>query len=246
MVSSSTSGLTPWPASDALEVRLLGLVDYDAALFLMERAANEISQRTDRYGALLLCEHPPLITVGREGSRADLAADPHELAAKRIGVRWISRGGGCVVHAPGQLAVYPIVPLDRLPFGLGEFRRKLEQAAIGVCEDLKLPAHRRDDLPGVWCRTGRVATVGVSVRSWVSRHGLFLDVSPEMRLARLASPSGERLTSLALERFSANLMHAARAGIIRHLASQLGYEQHHVYTGHPLLKRTRIPGHVHA
>lgn len=246
MMFASPSPCASEPASTSLEVRLLGLVDFDAAMFLMERTADELSRRADRHGALLLCEHPALVTIGREGSRADLPIDSRELSSGQIPVRWISRGGGCVVHSPGQLAVYPIVPLDRLGIGLAEYRQRLEQAAIHVCEDLKLPATRRDDMPGVWCRNGRLASVGIAVKSWIARHGLYLDVASDLRLSRLAMPRSGRVTSLAAERFSASLMRIARSGMVRHLAAQLGYDQHHVFTGHPLLRRTRAIGYVHA
>src|SRR5687767_7528881 len=90
-------------ASHALEVRLLGLVDFEAALFLQERLVYEIGGRDDTQGHLLICEHPPLITVGREGSRGHILVEPRDLVARQMEVRWLSRGGGCVAHAPGQL-----------------------------------------------------------------------------------------------------------------------------------------------
>src|SRR5690606_27991033 len=99
---------------DPLEVHLLGVVDFDAASFLQERLVYELSGRDDQTGALLLCEHPPIVTIGREGSRAWLRADDRDFAARQMEIRWLNRGGGCLVHCPGQLAVYPIVPLQRL------------------------------------------------------------------------------------------------------------------------------------
>ena len=101
------------PADGALEVFLLGLVDFDAALFLQERLMMHVAQRDDGYGALLICEHPPLITIGRSGSQAEILCDAHELTARQIDVRWLNRGGGALVHVPGQLALYPILPLAR-------------------------------------------------------------------------------------------------------------------------------------
>ena len=70
-----------WRHSTALDVRLLGMVDFESALFLQERLVYEISGREDLFGGLLLCEHPPLVTVGRAGSRAHILVDPKELTA---------------------------------------------------------------------------------------------------------------------------------------------------------------------
>ena len=114
-----------WRTDAALDVRLLGTVDFESALFLQERLVYDISGRDDLFGGLLLCEHPPLITVGRAGSRAHILVDQKELTASRLDVRWLNRGGGCLVHAPGQLAVYPVVPLDRLGLGVREYRAHL-------------------------------------------------------------------------------------------------------------------------
>lgn len=234
--------------SSTLEVYLLGVVDFEAAHFLQERAVYDISGRNDRQGALFLCEHPPMITVGREGSRAHILAEPHELNARLIELRWLNRGGGSLVHAPGQLAVYPVVPLKRLGIGLAEYRRILEEAVIDVCGEVKVPAFRRDGEPGVFSRCGQVAHVAAAVKSWVSWQGMFLNVSPSADLLELTRPnrSGERVSSLAAQRQRLTSMHKVRESLVRHLAARLGYETYHLYTGHPLLKRTRRKVHVHA
>lgn len=229
------------PATGSLEVYLLGVVDFESSLVLQERLVYEISGRDDTQGTLLICEHPPIVTVGREGSRAHLPHDPKELERREIDVCWLNRGGGCLVHAPGQLAVYPIVPLERLGIGLCDYRDRLEQAVIDFCREIRVPATRRDDAPGLWCRSGQFATVGASVRNGIAYHGLFVNVSPPMDLMRLVktTPRGERTTSLSAQRVRPTPMHRVRTGLIRHLSRVLGYEKTHTYTSHPLLTRTR-------
>ncbi len=246
MISSACQSSASLRGPAALEVHLLGLVDFESSLFLQERMVHEISGRNDLQGGLLVCEHPPQITIGREGREEDLAVEPRELVARQLPVRRIGRGGGCVVHTPGQVAVYPIVPLQRLGWGIGDFRQRMEEAVIDVCGDLKLTAFRDADKPGVWCRNGRLATVGMAVKSWVSWHGVFVNVAPSLELMRLCDASCERITSLAAERHSQTLMHAARAGLVRRTVERLGYARHHLFTGHPLLKRTRVPANVPA
>jgi lipoyl(octanoyl) transferase len=172
------------------------------------------------------------------------------LVSKCIEVRWLNRGGGCIVHAPGQLAAYPILPIDRLQIGLAEHRRRLEQSAINVCRELRIPAYRDNNKPGAWCRTGRFAEIGVAVRSWVTYHGLCVNVSTPAQLHELidSSSGGEldEMTTLTAERHTAVSMHVVREGLVRQLAHQLGYDEFHLYTGHPLLTRTRRRVHVHA
>src|SRR2546426_281708 len=93
----------PTVSSDtALQVYLLGTVDLEAVLRLQRRLHFEISGQRDQ-AILLLCEHPPVITVGRQGSRAHIFCGPEELRSRRWNVRWVNRGGGCLLHAPGQL-----------------------------------------------------------------------------------------------------------------------------------------------
>ncbi len=240
MAQSSTVRRDSAASAAALEVHLLGLLDFDAALALQERLVFEVSGREDAQGVLLLCEHPPVITLGREASIADVLADEADLKSIGIDVRWITRGGGTFVHAPGQLAVYPVLPLDRLGVGLHEYRRRFENALIAVCRDLRVPARSRPDEPGLWSRAGQIAYFGASVSSWVSSHGMHLNVNPEPSLLQLirTNSSGERSTSLQAQRVRRASMSAVRESAIRHIVEQFGYERHHVYTGHPLLKRT--------
>src|SRR5271154_1817004 len=113
------------PAADgALQVYLLGSVDFEAALAWQRQLVFNVSgDRTNAY--LILCEHPPLITVGRQGSRAHLRWDSEQLRDRNWPVRWVNRGGGCLLHLPGQLAVYPVLPLDYLGLGLQAYLDRL-------------------------------------------------------------------------------------------------------------------------
>ena len=234
--------------SSALEVYLLGLVDFDAALFLQERFVHEVASRGDRQGILLLCEHPPTVTIGRSGRSGDLAVGLQELSHQGIPVRWISRGGGCLMHAPGQLAVYCIVPLDRLGLGLTEFRRRLEAVGVRTAGDVKVSAEPCSNPPGASSRLGQFAFVGAAVRDGVSLHGLFVNVNLDMYRFRRLYPRevARRMTSLEVQRQSVTRMDTVRESVIRHVTELFGYERRHVYSGHPLLRRTRRPIHVYA
>ena len=223
----------------SLEVRLLGVVDYDSAAALQDRLHAEIAERSDRLGALVICEHPPVVTVGREGGGDRVGLIRDELAARLIDLRWVARGGGTLMHLPGQLVVYPIVPLSRLSISVVEFRRRLLSSLIAVCRDQRVDAWDGPDGQSVRCRLGRIASVGVAVRDHVTFHGMFLNVNPNPNLLQLmqATSIAGRLTSLSSQRMSPVSMQAVRESTIRHLAEMLGYSEWNVYTGHPLLRR---------
>lgn len=237
---ATSSGHLGTHRESALEVYLLGVVDFDSATALQQRLVYDAGCRDDTQGTLILCEHPPIVTIGREGSRSDVLATPHELRSRQLDIRWLNRGGGTIVHGNGQLAVYPILPLGRMKIGLADYRRRLEETVIDVCAELKVPATRREDDPGVWCRCGQFAHFGASVKSWTSYHGLAINVSPSMDLMRLARPPAEsRITSLSAQRLRPTSMHTVREAFVRRFVERFDYQRFHIYTGHPLLTRTR-------
>lgn len=248
MSQQHKSGISRRSHTAALDVRLLGTVDFESALFLQDRLVYEISGRNDLYGGLLLCEHPPLITVGRSGSRSHIQLEPKDLLARRLGVRWLNRGGGCLVHAPGQLAVYPVLPLDRLGLSPREYRSRLIAAVLEVCSELSVPAWAVEQTAGVAGRTGQFAFIGAAVKRWVAYQGLYINVRPVLQMQRLVScgRNGLKPTSLESLRGRVTPMAAVREALIRNLAHRLGYDEYHVFTGHPLLKRTRRVTNVYA
>lgn len=237
-----------WPlterVSESLQVFLLGVVDFESALRLQERFRDDVVQREDRFGGLFVCEHPPVVTIGREGSPSHLRRDAAEFNKLGIDVRWLNRGGGAWMQCPGQLAVYPVVPLRRLGLGLSEYRQRLELAVLNVCRELHVSAHCLGEEPGIFCSLGQLATVGVAVRSWVTAHGLTLNVRPDLSLVRATRPNqrGLRPTSLEAARQRLTAIPKVRESLIRNLAERLGYEQTHFYTGIPGLKRTKRIG----
>ncbi|MBI3467566.1 MAG: lipoyl(octanoyl) transferase, partial [Planctomycetes bacterium] len=171
------------PLQPAAAFYLLGQVEFDTCLALQQRLVYEAGGRARRQVQVLVCEHSPLITIGRLGSRAHFRVDQHELDSRGLEVRWINRGGGCVVHGPGQLAIYPIVTLDRCGWTLGEYLRRLHAALRSLCGELRIQAETPPGRHGVWGRSGQLAAVGVAVKDWTSYHGLFLNVCQSLDLA---------------------------------------------------------------
>ncbi len=239
-MSTDDSNSSMNPRDAALQVHLLGIVDFDAALALQDRLVYELNGRTDQQGALLLCEHPPLITIGREGSRGHIVADDRELEARRVPVRRLGRGGGTFMHMPGQLAIYPVLPLSRMDVSVLDFRTRLEDAIVDVCEELMVPAERHADRPGVFCHHGQVAHTGITVKRWVTCHGAYLNVNLDLNWLKLVSSNSiaNRPTTLAAQRTRVTEMSQVREAVVRHVAARFRYEQTNLYTSHPMLKRT--------
>jgi lipoyl(octanoyl) transferase len=224
--------------SPAVETFLLGQIEFERCLDLQRRLIGEIGGRGDGQIVLLLCEHPPVITVGRGGSPGEIAADSGLLRTGQIEVCWVNRGGGCLVHCPGQLAIYPLVPLRWHGFTVGEYLERLQAGIIETLDELGIHGYTPPGHSGVWGRTGQLAAVGVAVRNWVTYYGAYLNVCPAMGLFRLveADPTGQtRMSCLVAERCGPVRMTAVRAGLVRHLAAAFGCDRYHLFTGHPLL-----------
>jgi lipoyl(octanoyl) transferase len=225
-------------ASGALEAHLLGQVEFDRALALQQRLVYESGGRRDRTMTLLVCEHEPIITIGRGGSREQIRATSEELASRQLEVRWVGRGGGALLHAPGQVAVYPIVPLERLSWSVGDYLRRLSGGLAAALHDLGLTAPQRVDVNGIWGRTGQLVAIGAAVKDWTTWHGAFVNVAPAMHLQRLVESDAlghAPLSSLVVERQQAVKITAVRAALVVRLAAAFSAPRHHLHSGHPLL-----------
>jgi lipoyl(octanoyl) transferase len=220
----------------ALHVYLLGLVEFEAALQLQRRLVYHASG-ADPQAALLLCEHPPLITVGRQGSLAPILYDAEELQGRRWPVRWVNRGGGCLLHLPGQLAIYPILPLKKLALGLRDYLDRLHDVVVAVLGDFSVRARTRAGQAGVWVGDRPVAGVGVAVRDWVTWYGAFLNVHPDLVPFRLLRGAGDDrpMTSLARERHGPVRMALVRQSLLEHFTHAFGLSRTSIFCSHPSL-----------
>ncbi len=236
----STTPFETEQQSPAVETFLLGRIGFERCLKLQRRLVEQVGTRDDGQIVVLICEHPPIITVGRGGSPGDVALHSRTLRERQIEVRWVNRGGGCMVHCPGQLAVYPIVPLRWHEFSVGEYLQRFQAGLMETLDTLNIPGTAPPGRIGVWGRTGQLAAVGVAVRNWVTYYGAYLNVSPPMGLFRLVDtdPDGQTAMSCLLaERRGSARMTAVRATLVGHLAEAFGCERYHLHTGHPWLRK---------
>jgi lipoyl(octanoyl) transferase len=221
-----------------LEVYMLGLVDFSEVQQLQRRIVYELGEQGG--AALVLCEHEPTISVGRSGSRAHIGPDDEALRALHIKVHWVNRGGGCVLHLPGQLAAYFVLPLDSFGLTLNDYLERLHATILAVLAEFDLHGTIRADLPGVFSGSARIATVGVAVSRWIAYHGLTLNVGPYLEGFDVLEEPGIgkaplRYTSMQARRQRYTAMSKVREALIRHLEQVFGLERHHVYTHHPLI-----------
>jgi len=231
-----------------LEVYLLGLVDFEEVQQLQRRMVYDLGERGG--ASLVLCEHPPTISVGRSGSRVHIAADDAELRSMGIKVHWVNRGGGCVLHLPGQLAIYFALPLAPPLLDVQRYLDGLHDAIGRVLAEFDLTGTCRPGWPGVFLGDARVASVGVAVNRWIAYHGLTLNVGPFLSPFGLIAEPGRggtliRQTSMEARRQRPAPMSRVREALIRQLEAVFGLEQHHVYTEHPLIRR-KVRAHVYA
>ncbi len=173
---------------------LAGRVAFDDAWERQRRFAEEVRAGAD--AALLLVEHPPVFTLGKNADEANL------LNPGNIPVRRIDRGGDVTWHGPGQLVAYPILSLRERRIGVRGHVEALERAIVGAAADFGITAAPRAGCVGVWTGKGKLASIGIRVAGGVTLHGAALNVDPDLasfaRINPCGVPGGE-VTSIAAE-----------------------------------------------
>ena len=174
----------------------LGRIGYREAWELQkalvdQRAAGEIADR------LLLLEHDPVLTLGRQADERHVLASPRELARRGIEVIRVERGGEVTYHGPGQLVGYPIIRLGDRSLLVRPLVAALEAAMIETCNRLGVEAIRREGHPGCWIDGGpnrpfrKIGALGLRIERGVSYHGIALNVDVDLRDFDLIDPCGE-------------------------------------------------------
>ena len=175
----------------------LGRIDYAAALDLQRKLVE--ARHAQRIGnTLLLLEHPPVLTLGRNSSRSNILASDELLASRGVQIHEINRGGDVTYHGPGQLVGYPILDLRSFTPRLGavDYVRLLEEVLIRACSDFGVPAQRIAGRTGVWTLPGgsipekKIAAIGVHIARGITSHGFALNVTTDLRDFDLIVPCG--------------------------------------------------------
>ena len=223
----------------------LGLIGYAEAYALQKRivAARKAEAIED---VLLLCEHPHVITQGRNGKREHLLVTENVLRQKGMAYYETSRGGDITYHGPGQIVGYPILNLGAIRRDVVWYVRTLEETMIRATAEFGISAERVAGKTGIWVRAGnteeKLAAIGVHISRWVTSHGFAYNVTTDLRHFDLIVPCGiadRKATSLEklLGRNVEQKEVAPR--IAKHLGELLGLEMKESSTNELLEKLER-------
>ena len=214
-----------------ISILKLGTVDYSTGLDLQQRL---VSLRKDRRigDVLLVLQHTPVITLGRNAKAHNVLASPEELARRGVEVFECDRGGDVTFHGPGQLVGYPIFDLrgfasstgPRKTLGAVEFVRRIEACLIQTCAAFGIPTERVPGLTGVWTKQrleeagpqAKIAAIGVHISRGVTSHGFALNVNTDLSYFNLIVPCGitsKPVTSIQRELGREVDMHAVEEAV---------------------------------
>lgn len=207
-----------------VEVLRLGMIDYKEAWDLqtnyhqelvgakLKHRLHPVEPQNPVYPAhrLLLCEHPPVYTLGKSGSENHLIWGPEERAQKGIQFFKINRGGDITYHGPGQLVGYPILDLECFFTDVHRYVRYLEEAVIQVLRHYGLQGIREQGYTGVWLEgtpvlpKRKICAIGVHMSRWVTLHGFAFNVNTDLSHFQGIIPCGideadKSVTSIAAE-----------------------------------------------
>lgn len=212
----------------------LGRIPYADGLDLQRRLVE--ARHAEQIGnTLVLLEHPPVLTLGRNSSRANILASDEFLADRGVEIHEINRGGDVTYHGPGQLVGYPIFDLRSFTPRLSavDYVRQIEEALIRACGDFGVLTTRVKGRTGVWIPAGgrllekKIAAIGVHISRGITSHGFALNVSTDLRDFDLIVPCGisdRAVTSLELEADPAPTMEAVRNAVARQFGRVFGHQ----------------------
>jgi lipoyl(octanoyl) transferase len=189
----------------------LGIIDYKKAWDYQEELfALKLKQKREQQipeNHLLLCEHPPVFTLGKSGQDSNLLITQNLLDQKGIQYYKINRGGDITFHGPGQIVGYPILDLEQFKLGVKEYIHLMEEVIIRTLNDYQIKSERLDGATGVWLDTDKPTTrkicaIGVKASRHITMHGFAFNVNTDLKYYELINPCGftdKGVTSMAKE-----------------------------------------------
>lgn len=169
--------------------------DYQEKLF-QELMAKKLAGEKSFPGYLLFCEHPPVFTLGKSGSRENLLINEQMLTQQGIEFFHINRGGDITFHGPGQIVGYPILDLEQSGLGIKEYIDKLEESVIAVLREYGIEAGRLAGATGVWLdpenpsKARKICAIGVRAGRYITMHGFAFNVNTDLSYYQYINPCG--------------------------------------------------------
>ena len=192
----------PQAGSSPIDIRHLGMVDYDPALLLQKDLAERRSLG-QIHDTLLLLEHPPTYTLGVRGGSRHFLVPVEELQSRGAVIRRTDRGGLVTFHGPGQVVGYPVMDVPARCGNIAEYVHCLEQLIIDTLAAFDISAGRLDGYRGVWTKDRKIAAVGIRVNaSGISSHGFALNANTDLlhfNAIVACGIEGKAVTSMAAE-----------------------------------------------
>jgi lipoyl(octanoyl) transferase len=167
-----------------------GLLDFNDA-WRRQRELSDAILHDNHPDTLVFCQHPPVITLGRNTQSGSVLASQELLKSMGVDVVEINRGGEATVHNPGQLVGYPIFQLQRTKPDLHWFLRTIEQCIIDALMEIGIQSGRVDALTGVWIKEQKkICAIGIHCSRWITSHGFALNVNNDLQLFSTIVPCG--------------------------------------------------------
>ncbi|OEU71479.1 MAG: lipoyl(octanoyl) transferase [Desulfovibrio sp. S3730MH75] len=179
----------------------LGIIPHGEAEKIQIEKLNQVMQCAAP-DTLFLLEHPPVVTLGRQGGLDNLIISEDALRSMDAEVVRTTRGGNITCHYPGQLVVYPVMRIEKRRGGIKKFFHDMEETAIRTAARFGVSANRSEGQPGVWVGDGKLCSIGIGVKKWITYHGLSFNISRDMTLFNaitLCGLHGAHPTSLSAE-----------------------------------------------
>ena len=167
---------------NSLNILDLGLTEYQRALDIQKTLVKERLDNSTS-DTLLLLEHPHVVTLGKQ-------TNPNDVLNNSIPIVKIDRGGRATYHGPGQLIGYIIMDLRSKGISVPILISKIHEIIILTLDELDIKAKRKKNDTGVWINQKKIASIGLSVRNWITYHGFSLNVNTDLERFNTIRPCG--------------------------------------------------------
>jgi len=205
----------------------LPLTDYEQALELQRDIVNARKENRFHDDVIILLEHPPVFTLGRNGGRENFIVSQDFLDSRGIRVVQIERGGNITYHGPGQLVAYPVLDINTANLGIRDYVSGLEDVMVKTAGQWGIKASGDTKKRGVWIGKNKLGSIGVSITRGISFHGLALNVNTSLEPFTWINPCGFhniKITSMKQELGKEIPMEQVREVMKQHLSDFLKRE----------------------
>jgi lipoyl(octanoyl) transferase len=167
----------------------LGVLDYTKA-YAIQKENLSIVKSGNCDGVLILAEHLPVFTIGRSSIKNNFIIKQDNVQSLGADIVYTDRGGDITFHGPGQIVAYPVFNLNIHGKDMHKFLRNCEDVIIDAISTYDIRSFRVSGRTGVWTENGKIASIGIAASSWVTYHGLALNVNTELRFFDMINPCG--------------------------------------------------------